>query len=106
MSATVSTIRQPLIEGGKTYHQITEDICTPTERTPRNDIDLPNTGGEWIFFTPGISYWLLDKLSLNANIDLPIYSFIEGLQVTPTYRLNIGIYYQINFNPKDSHFPF
>ena len=34
MSATVSTIRQPLIEGGKTYHQITEDICTPTERTP------------------------------------------------------------------------
>jgi hypothetical protein len=72
----------------------------------QNDIDLPNTGGEWIFFTPGISYWLLDKLSLNANIDLPVYSFIEGLQVTPTYRLNVGIYYQINFNPKDPHFPF
>ena len=34
MSAVVSTIRQPLIEGGKSYHQITEDICTPTERTP------------------------------------------------------------------------
>jgi Ni/Fe-hydrogenase subunit HybB-like protein len=34
MSATVSSIREPLIQGGKTYHQITEDICTPTERTP------------------------------------------------------------------------
>ncbi|MEN0004706.1 MAG: NrfD/PsrC family molybdoenzyme membrane anchor subunit [Bacteroidota bacterium] len=34
MSAHVSSIRDPLIVGGKTYKQITEDICTPTERTP------------------------------------------------------------------------
>ncbi|HMQ49187.1 MAG TPA: polysulfide reductase NrfD [Saprospiraceae bacterium] len=34
MSAVVSPIRDPLIEGSKTYHQITEDICAPTERTP------------------------------------------------------------------------
>ncbi len=34
MSATVSPIREPLITGGKSYHQITEDICSPTERTP------------------------------------------------------------------------
>ena len=34
MSAAVSAIREPLITGGKTYHDITEDICAPTERTP------------------------------------------------------------------------
>ena len=34
MSAVVSPIREPLIEGGKTYHQITEDICSPTESAP------------------------------------------------------------------------
>ncbi len=34
MSAVVSPIREPLVEGNKTYHQITEDICAPTERTP------------------------------------------------------------------------
>ena len=34
MSAVVSSVREPLIEGGKTYHQITEDICSPTESTP------------------------------------------------------------------------
>lgn len=34
MSAITSPIREPLIEGNKTYHQISEDICTPTERTP------------------------------------------------------------------------
>jgi len=34
MSAIVSPIREPLVTGAKTYHQITEDLISPTERTP------------------------------------------------------------------------
>ena len=34
MGAISSPIRNPLITGHKTYHQITEDICSPTEKTP------------------------------------------------------------------------
>ncbi len=34
MSSIVSPIRDPLITGSKDYHQITEDICAPSERTP------------------------------------------------------------------------
>ena len=34
MSGHVSPIREPLITGSKTYHQITEDICRPTETAP------------------------------------------------------------------------
>lgn len=34
MSAIVSPVREPLITGGKTYKQITEDICAPTETAP------------------------------------------------------------------------
>lgn len=34
MSASVSPIREPLVTGNKSYHDITEDICSPTERTP------------------------------------------------------------------------
>ncbi|MCC6754418.1 MAG: polysulfide reductase NrfD [Saprospiraceae bacterium] len=30
----VAPVRRPLVEGQKTYHQITEDLCAPTERTP------------------------------------------------------------------------
>lgn len=30
----VAPVRRPLIEGHKTYHQITEDLCAPTERAP------------------------------------------------------------------------
>lgn len=34
MSAVVSPIREPLVTGHKTYHQITEDLISPTEKTP------------------------------------------------------------------------
>lgn len=34
MSAPVSPIREPLVTGHKTYHQITEDLISPTEKTP------------------------------------------------------------------------
>ncbi|NNE29883.1 MAG: polysulfide reductase NrfD [Saprospiraceae bacterium] len=34
MSAPVSVLRDPLITGGKTYHQITEDLIGPTEKAP------------------------------------------------------------------------
>jgi molybdopterin-containing oxidoreductase family membrane subunit len=34
MSAPISAIREPLIYGNKTYHDITEDICAATEKTP------------------------------------------------------------------------
>jgi molybdopterin-containing oxidoreductase family membrane subunit len=34
MSTVVSNVRPPLVTGNKTYHQITEDICSPTEQLP------------------------------------------------------------------------
>ncbi len=34
MSAIVPPIREPLIEGGKSYHDITEDLVGPTEKAP------------------------------------------------------------------------
>lgn len=36
MSAVVAPVREPLIEGGKSYHDITEDICRPTETMPKS----------------------------------------------------------------------
>ncbi len=34
MGAIVASVREPLITGNKTYHQMTEDICSPTESIP------------------------------------------------------------------------
>jgi Ni/Fe-hydrogenase subunit HybB-like protein len=57
MSAIVSPLREPLILGSKTYHQITEDICRPTEATPSK---------EWIYgfiaAVTGLSIYLFSVL--------------------------------------------
>lgn len=37
MSAVVARVREPLITGNKTYHQITEDICASTEKMPHRN---------------------------------------------------------------------
>ena len=60
-----------------------------------NNNDFPSTSGEWIFIAPGISYWFKTNASFNANLTLPIFADIEGTQLTPTWRLNVGVYFLI-----------
>jgi molybdopterin-containing oxidoreductase family membrane subunit len=35
MGSVIAPVREHLIEGSKTYHDITEDICRPTETMPK-----------------------------------------------------------------------
>jgi len=37
MSQPVAPVRHVLIEGNKSYHNITEDLCTPTEKAPSRE---------------------------------------------------------------------
>lgn len=37
MSQPVAPVRHVLIEGNKSYHDITEDLCSPTEKTPSRE---------------------------------------------------------------------
>lgn len=61
-----------------------------------NEFDMPSTGGQWIFIAPGISLQLSQKFSINSNFEIPIYSKVEGTQLSPTYRMNVGVFYKIN----------
>ena len=56
---------------------------------------LPATGGEWIFIIPGLGIQLFPNLTLETNMELPIYSNPTGTQLTPTYRFNLGMAYVI-----------
>ena len=76
------------------YRHAAADRIKSDLASPFNEI--PNTGGQWIFINPSISYWLGTKASINANFELPLYANITGTQVSPTYRLNIGFYYKID----------
>jgi len=57
-----------------------------------NDTFLPNTGGHFLFFTPGIAYFLSSSTSIIVSGDVPIYTYVDGTQLAPSYRLNIGLF--------------
>ena len=53
--------------------------------------EIPNTGGDWVFLRPEIGVQLTPKIAINSRIELPIYSYVEGTQLTPTIRISTGI---------------
>ena len=61
-----------------------------------NDFTMPNTGGEWIFFAPSLGYNFNQNIAINANFEIPLYGNVEGTQLSPTYRLNAGVFVRIN----------
>ena len=54
----------------------------------------PSTGGNWLFLTPGLSYWINPNLSFEGIFSLPIRSDITGTQVTPTYRFRTSLFFK------------
>ena len=59
-------------------------------------IELPNTGGQWLFIYPAMGIGLSKRLTFNFGFELPLYADITGTQLTPTYRINTGFYYLLN----------
>lgn len=63
------------------------------------DIDIPNTGGDWVFIIPNFSINIAQNISFNAAAELPIYSRPDGIQLTPTYRLTTGLLFNLFNKP-------
>jgi hypothetical protein len=54
-------------------------------------IDLRNTGGQWVFLRPHLGINVLKNVQLLSTLELPIYSRVDGTQLSPTYIFNLGI---------------
>jgi hypothetical protein len=63
-----------------------------------DDSDIPNTGGEWVFIRPQLAAQITPAISLSTRIELPIYSNVEGTQLTPTWRFTAGISFKFKKN--------
>ena len=57
--------------------------------------ELTNTGGNWISIVPNISFELGPNLIFSSKAELPIYSNVDGTQLTPTFRITSGILIKI-----------
>lgn len=50
-----------------------------------------NTGGTWVYATPGVHYTLSEAVKLESIVQIPIYQNVNGIQLTAPYNLRIGI---------------
>jgi hypothetical protein len=65
-------------------------------RDLNNDQEINATGGKWLFFRPALSLPIRSALSINFSASLPVYSFVNNTQLTPTNRFTAGIFFKIN----------
>ncbi len=65
-----------------------------------NDLDFPNTGGEWIFLRPELSFSISPVTRLKSQWEFPLYTKVDGTQLTPTSRLTFSLLFQIRPNKK------
>lgn len=63
-----------------------------------NTTPLDNTGGQWIYLVPALGWHWGQKVILNLIPEIPIYSHVRGVQLTPTFRIQAGFYYRFGFN--------
>jgi hypothetical protein len=55
-----------------------------------------DTGGTWIFASPGLSFQLADAFSAYGYVQLPIYQNVHGIQQTAKVNLLFGVSYKID----------
>ena len=60
------------------------------------EFDNPNSGGDFIFLNPGLSYSITPDISVQVNAAIPVYRHVDGTQVAPTYRINTGLFFRFS----------
>lgn len=60
-----------------------------------NGFDLDNTGGNWVFLIPNFSVDLSPGVSFFTKAEIPLHSYVDGTQLTPSYRITSGLLFKI-----------
>ncbi len=80
--------------------QIFEPSLILSYRFASNDLidrkKMPNTGGNWIFASAGIAFYLNENLKFFSSLSLPVFSEPAGVQLSTTMRMSAGIYFAIS----------
>lgn len=66
-----------------------------------NEQELENTGGQWINVIPALSWHFRQNIILHMVPEIPLFSRVNGTQLTPTFRMQLGIYYRFGMKNND-----
>lgn len=60
-----------------------------------DEVEVPNTGGNWLYLAPGINFHLNPRISWATGINYPIYRSLTGTQLTTSWTIQTGISWKI-----------
>ncbi|MBL4939891.1 MAG: hypothetical protein JKY16_06440 [Lutibacter sp.] len=66
-----------------------------TKHDKTGGFNITNTGGNWISIIPDFSINIKSNIVFSTTLELPIYSNVDGTQLTPTYRLTTRVLFTI-----------
>lgn len=75
-----------------------------TQSDKTNNVETINTGGNWLYLFPGLTFNLTDKAGISISGELPLYRNLSGTQLTTSYKIKGTVNYilstkkKINFN--------
>lgn len=60
-----------------------------------NDLTFPNSGGDYIYFTPGFSRTIFGRgesaVRFWSEFDFPLYQYVQGVQLTEKWNVRFGV---------------
>jgi hypothetical protein len=59
-----------------------------------NDIETPNTGGQWLHLVPSIDFDITTEFGLGVSGEIPLYRNLKGTQLTTSYILKVTLDYR------------
>ncbi len=62
--------------------------------------ELPNTGGRWVYIVPGLVYQATPDIHARLAVEMPLYSYLQGVQLTTNFRITAGLYFKIGGTKK------
>ena len=66
-----------------------------TGRDSGPNADRPNSGGEQVNLSPGLSAKLSSKLVGFGFVELPLYTRVNGYQLVPKAKLSLGLLFHL-----------
>jgi len=90
---------QTIVNGGLGY-TVNETVSVSTQlnfRTSPHDTfkgnQVDSSGGIWLYFTPGIRVQASERLGLYSFVQLPIYQYVNEVNLVPRFALALGASY-------------
>lgn len=75
-----------------------------TKRDKVDSNEISGTGGNWLFARASLGINFVAETTLTVDVELPIYTFVNGTQLSPNSIINISIHKAFSFSKEPDLF--